>query len=86
MKGDEDKKFMTENIIRFSDGTETVVKYQKNDGAEEIEAEVAEALEVTSPEELPDAEMPAIPEKRQKNPGMEEDGDKEVLEEVEEEA
>ncbi len=41
-----EKPYMIEQVIKFSDGTETVIKYKPNPlGATEIETKVAEAVE-----------------------------------------
>ncbi len=45
-------KYMTKQTIEYSDGTETVLTYTKNPEGELIEATVAEATAVTSPETI----------------------------------
>lgn len=47
-----DKAYMTKQTITFSDGTETVMNFDANGASTEIEAKVAEAVAVTSPEEV----------------------------------
>lgn len=47
-----EKPYMVSETIKYSDGSEKVITYVENPDAQEIEAAVAEATAITSPEDV----------------------------------